>query len=296
MALTPEKILAPFPQPRNIVAIGLNYAAHNEEVDLDDSVLFPKNVALTGAYAPVERPAGSLLDWEVELAYVIRKEIPPGTEFTETNVTDYIAGYVLANDVSNRVPIIRDLDHGFTKGKTSPSFLPVGPYFVPIENFPIGKRLNPGLVMSLTVNGKEKQRANTAEMIQSLPAIVQLAYAHAATLWEYADGKRGPLLETPTFVAGDLLITGTPGGTAIAAPGLKQKLSLAFKGLVRIQNPKLVFTTEEYCSGKYLREGDVVSASIAGLGSQRNLVREGETGEPRVACGRKTEIANYLRK
>lgn len=287
IAFTPGDLLAPIPQPENIVAVGLNYAAHNEEVDIDDVVVFPKNVAITAPNAAIPRPPGALLDWEVELGVVVRKEIPAGTKLTEANASEFIAGYVLANDVTNRIPIILDLDTGFTKGKTHPGFLPVGPYFMPIENLLPGQRLKPALGMQLDVNGEVKQRANTREMQHGLDEILALIEAKRMTIWEDAAGAKAPLLKTTALRAGDLLVTGTPGGTAIVAPRLLKKLGLAFRGLFGLQNPKWVFATDEYCSGKYLRAGDRLHSTIDGLGSQQNLVTENEALEPPIACRRR---------
>lgn len=279
-----EQILAPIPQPKNIVAVGLNYRDHQEEVDQGDSVYFPKNIPITGPYAPIDRPNGALLDWEVELGIVIRKEIPQGVKLNAENIDEYIAGFVVTNDVTNRIPIIADTDKGFTKGKTETSFLPVGPYFVPIENFNQSVRINPKLDMSLTINGEQRQAANSQSMVNEIPAILQAIYKEKDALWTDAQGKEGPLLRSKTLVAGDLILTGTPSGTAIKSPDLGEKLGLAMSGMFNFMNPRDVFKQNEYCSGKYLRSGDLVSAKIEGLGAQDNLVREQYQQELAVDC------------
>ncbi len=282
--LKPSQILPPLPQPKNILAVGMNYTDHNDEVDQSDTVYFSKNVAVTGPYADIIRPNGALLDWEVELGVILRKSIPRDTKITQKNISDYVAGFVLANDVTNRIPIIADTESGFSKGKTEATFLPVGPYFVYIESFSASRQVNPNLKMQTTINSKLKQRSNTNQMLNTLPKIIVEIFARHDQIWVDAKGQSAPLLKTPNLNAGDLILTGTPAGTAIQAPDLSAKLGLALGGLTKMMNPRDVFKQNEYCSGKYLRSGDIVSIEIERLGKQKNLVRGPYKSELAVDC------------
>lgn len=288
------ELLPPIPQPKNIIAVGLNYAVHNEEVGVDSLVLFPKNTGLTSAFSKIERPDGSLLDWEVELGIVFRRNFGPEAKVTAENISDYIAGFTVLNDITDRVPIILDIERGFSRGKTYPGFLPTGPYFVPIENFSKEFQVNPAKELRLTVNDLEKQRENSGKMLHSILEIIPRIFANAQSDWIDAQGKQIKLLATKEIQAGDLVSSGTPGGTAIIAPGLGKKLGLGLKALARRQKPRWVFINEEYCSGKYLREGDIVSAEIAGLGKQVNQVEERFLKEKPIACDRQGQISEFL--
>lgn len=224
----PEQILAAIPQPTNIVAMGLNARSHAEQLGRDaaDGFIFPKNVAMTGAFAEIVRPAKALLDYEVELGVVFRKEITPGTNLTPENLREYVAGFVLTNDVSNRTPIVLDkFDGSFTLAKTYPSFLPTGPYYVPIEslNLPVGA-LVPELEMRLTVRADAnatvedvRQLGNTksSDFYVDLAAAVTKALNQRDEISLAADGSMQKLLRNGKFEAGDLLLMGTIAGTAL---------------------------------------------------------------------------------
>jgi 2-keto-4-pentenoate hydratase/2-oxohepta-3-ene-1,7-dioic acid hydratase in catechol pathway len=288
-------IESPIPQPRQIVAVGMNYADHNEEVGIEDVIVFPKNLSVSGPYDSIPRPPGALLDWEVELAIVVRKKITSETKLTVDNSNQYLAGFLIANDVTDRVPIILDKEHGFSQGKTLPGFLPLGPYLAPIDGFAKKFQLNPGLEMSLLVNGETRQNANTKQMANSIPLIIEKILREKNEMWTDASQKRAKLLPLSELLPGDLIITGTPGGTAIKAPNLRKKIGLGLKSLVRAQDPYWVFVNEQYCSGIYLRDSDTVSARIESLGAQENLVVENqETFEPKVACSSKADIRRGL--
>lgn len=288
------RILAPISQPKNVVAVGLNYADHNKEVDKNQLVLFSKRTDISAATAPIIRPNGSLLDWEVELTVVIRKEITQSVKLTPTNYREYIAGFVVANDVSNRIPIIEDTEKGFSRGKTAHTFLPLGPYFVPSESLPISSKGIPELEMHLKVNGELKQKAKTTDMSNSLYDLLVKIMEQRSELWVDARGQSAKLLLDDKLVPGDIILTGTPGGTALQVPALGGKLGLGLRALTEVRNPKSIFIEKEYCSGRYLRDGDIVEAEIQFLGKQRNKVLESFSKEIPVRCRRKGEVESFL--
>ncbi|MCP4757767.1 MAG: fumarylacetoacetate hydrolase family protein [Proteobacteria bacterium] len=268
--LTKEKILPPIPQPVNIVGIGLNYREHNRDVHSDEMVVFPKNIPISGPFEPVAAPKEALLDWEVELGVVVREKIDENSpRLTRENVRNFIAGFIVGNDISDRVKIIRDSSDGFTASKTHETFLPVGPYYVPIENFGLNYRLYPELEMSLKVNGQDKQNSNTSNMIHSLGACIAEILKDKAKVWYDWHGANGPLLNTPHLGPGDLILTGTPGGTAIQVPS---RAAIIFEGLVHLRDPREYLIEQQRKSGRFLKPGDVVRASIQGLGVQENSI------------------------
>lgn len=179
---------------RQFVAVGLNYRKHALEAGLEipkEAVVF--NKALTSIAGPdddVELPEGSVAgDWEVELGFVI------GTIARRVAVADalaHVAGYLLANDVSERDwQIKRNGQWG--KGKSFDGFGPIGPWLVTTDELP-----DPQTVpLHLAVNGEEKQRSSTADMIFPVAEIVSY------------------LSQFMTLLPGDLVITGTPEGVGL---------------------------------------------------------------------------------
>jgi 2,4-didehydro-3-deoxy-L-rhamnonate hydrolase len=176
------------------IAIGLNYADHAEEANLPipkEPPMFTKAIScLSGPNDDVMLPKDSIKsDWEVELGVVIGRT----TRYvSEEKALDFVAGYVLANDVSERA---FQLERGtqWDKGKGCDTFGPVGPWLVTADE--IGDPQN--LDMFLNLNGRRMQSGNTRRMIFPLPHL--LAYVS----------------QFMTLYAGDLLITGTPPGVGL---------------------------------------------------------------------------------
>ncbi len=177
-----------------IVCVGLNYADHAAEAGLPlpaEPVLFMKATsALSGPHDPVHIPPGALkTDWEVELGVVI------GTRMRQVAPADalaHVAGYVLANDVSERS---FQLERGgqWDKGKGCDSFAPVGPWLVTTDEL-----ADPhGIALWLDVNGERMQDGNTRNFIFDLPTV--LAY----------------ISQFMTLEPGDLVLTGTPAGVGL---------------------------------------------------------------------------------
>ncbi|MBZ3900382.1 fumarylacetoacetate hydrolase family protein [Streptomyces griseiscabiei] len=205
---------------------GANYTDHVIEMGVTDfdkrafHFLSPATV-LSGHRAVVARPTGATkLDWEIELAAVIGR---PARRVSTEDALSHVAGYTIANDVS-----VRDEDwlrHPFfgidwTASKNSDGCTPLGPSVVPARFVP-----EPGaLGLTLAVNGHIRQDSSTSLMI------VDLAEQIAA------------LSQLVTLQPGDLVLTGTPAGTAAAH------------------------------EGAYLVDGDVMTATITGLGTLENTV------------------------
>ncbi|MGW0038367.1 fumarylacetoacetate hydrolase family protein [Gordonia sp. NPDC003376] len=194
--LAEVELLAPVPESsRGAFCFGINYVAHQQEsaehfsaeVPNDPIVFFKTPSALTGPYADIVADASlsAQLDWEVELGVVIGKA---GRNITPDEVRDHIFGYTIINDVT-----ARDLQKRFSQwhiGKNLDASTPVGPWIVTADelSFP------PTLEVALSVDGVEKQRAVTTDMIFSITQQICILSRHVELL------------------PGDLIATGTPAG------------------------------------------------------------------------------------
>lgn len=184
----------PLANPSKIVCAGLNYTDHVAETGFTqeaEPILFMKAIsALNGPYDGVTIPKGSLeTDWETELALVIAKE---GTNIARAEVADYIAGYVLINDISERA-YMKKRGGTWDKGKGCNTFAPVGPYFVTKDEISDVNNLN----IWLKLNGKLMQAGNTKNFIYDID-----------TLLPYISEFFG-------LFPGDIISTGSPAGTGI---------------------------------------------------------------------------------
>ena len=252
------EVLAPVSAPLRVVCQGVNYASHREESALSKSskgnVMFAKDYSsITGAYSPIVRPKHCLcLDYEVELGLIIKQDISKAITVTDDNLHEYIAGLVLANDMSPRDLQYKE-DYGqWFKGKSCRTMLPIGPvlYLMDQEDF---RHLH-NLVLKLWVNGELRQDANTAQLI----------FKPAETLTEIS--------EFMNLSAGDLLLTGTPGGVVIKAP------SKFLQGVATwlLSNEKKVAALQKK-QNEYLLNGDTIEASITSVGGEIDLGRQTNT-------------------
>ena len=202
-ALDPAKLPAVNGKPRigapvgglpKFLAIGLNYSDHAAEVGMalpSEPIVFIKaNNSLCGPNDAVEKPRGSTkLDWEVELAIII------GTRakyVSEADALNYVAGYSICNDVSERYFQLERLGQ-WTKGKSHDTFGPLGPFIATKDEIADVHKLS----MWLDVNGKRCQTGTTANMIFNVPKIVSY------------------VSEIMTLLQGDIIVTGTPPGVGI---------------------------------------------------------------------------------
>ena len=179
-------------RPGTLMCIGLNYSDHAEESGMEpplEPVIFQKvSNAVIGPYDDVIIPKGSRkTDWEVELGVVIGQDALYLDSVEEAE--NYIAGYCISQDVSERAFQL-EREGQWTKGKSCPTFNPLGPYLYPASD--IGDANN--LAMELKVNGEIKKSGNTKNKIFSPSFLVHYL-------------SQFMLLE-----AGDVLSTGTPAG------------------------------------------------------------------------------------
>ena len=177
-----------------IVCVGLNYADHAAESGLDvpkEPVLFLKaTTSLTGPNDPVTIPRGSVkTDWEVELGVVIGKR---ASYVEQAEALDYVAGYTVVNDVSERE---YQIERGGTwdKGKGCDTFSPIGPWMVTRDEIADPQALD----LWLDVNGKRFQNGNTRTMVFGVAELVSY------------------ISEFMTLEPGDIISTGTPPGVGL---------------------------------------------------------------------------------
>lgn len=189
-----ERIAPPVKNPSKIICVGLNYKKHAEESGMEipkEPVLFFKAPSsVIGPNDNIIIPKNSIkTDWEVELAVVVGKK---ANYIQEQNAMDYVAGYVLHNDVSERE---FQLERGgqWVKGKSSDTFAPIGPILVTKDEIPNPQDLN----MWLKINGEIIQSSNTSDMIFKIPYLVSYI-SHFMSL-----------------LPGDIISTGTPSGVGM---------------------------------------------------------------------------------
>lgn len=254
-------LLSPVTAPCRVVAQMTNFASHVKDAGMD-----PKTIPLTffrktsgsisGPFDDIVKPQHvKFLDYEVEIGLVIGRELPVGTEVTESNLADYVAGLVVTNDVSARD--IQLPQTQFYEAKSYPTFTPVGPALVLLTAAEL-KRFG-DLRLELRVGGEVRQNMLVdGDMIyKPVQALQSLArFQHLSP--------------------GDLVLTGTPVGTALSAPPKPLEI---IGSLLPPAIKWKAFFSRQAGNPKYLQHGDVVELSVAtddgaiDLGTQRTSVR-----------------------
>jgi 2,4-diketo-3-deoxy-L-fuconate hydrolase len=187
--VTVNRFGCPVKRPSKIICIGLNYRDHATEtgatIPVEPIIFMKATTALTGPNDDIMIPRHSQkTDWEVELAVVIGTK---ASYVEEADAMNYVAGYCLHNDVSEREGGTWD------KGKGCDTFAPIGPYLVTKDEVPDVNNLR----LWLTVNGQSMQEGNTFNLIFNIPYLV--AYVS----------------QFMTLLPGDIISTGTPAGVGL---------------------------------------------------------------------------------
>ncbi|MFD4587228.1 fumarylacetoacetate hydrolase family protein [Streptomyces sp. NPDC058434] len=252
--------LPPVTTPCRVVAQMVNYRSHAKDSgftgDIPPTFFRKASGSVSGPRDAIIRPAHvKFLDYEVELGLVMGATLPVGTVVEEQDLPRYVAGLVLTNDVSARDVQLTKTQ--FYESKSYPTFTPTGPYLALLEPEDFALLLN--LRLRLSVNGVSRQDRTLADMI--------VRPAQALTL----------LARFQTLDPGDLLLTGTPGGTALKAP------PKPVGKIVALLPPALkwkAFFKGQAKNPLYLRDGDLITATIAtpdgqiDLGEQRTPVTD----------------------
>jgi 2-keto-4-pentenoate hydratase/2-oxohepta-3-ene-1,7-dioic acid hydratase in catechol pathway len=261
VAVADLALLSPVTRPCRVVAQMTNFESHVRDAGMDPAsvplTFFRKaSASINGPFDDIVKPPHvQLLDYEVEIGLVIGRVIPVGTTISDTNLGEFIAGLVVTNDVSARDVQLPQTQ--FYEAKSYPTFTPVGPELVLLSPDELARFGD--LRLRLSVSGDERQNAlvdgdmlyRPLQALQSLTQFQELA-------------------------PGDLVLTGTPAGTALSAP----PKPLAMIGNLLPTNLKWkLFFGRQAGNPKYLQHGDIVETSVStddgaiDLGTQRNAVR-----------------------
>jgi 2-keto-4-pentenoate hydratase/2-oxohepta-3-ene-1,7-dioic acid hydratase in catechol pathway len=204
------KLLAPV-EPRNVYGVGLNYVRHAKEMDMAlpaVPMLFMKHTgSVSGPEADIPYPAeGQNVHFEGEIVAVIGRT---ARRVPESTALDYVLGYTLGNDVSERVIQGKEMKQGcLLIGKAFDGFAPLGPA--------IATGLEPADIPIIArVNGKEKQNSNTNDLVFSIARLV--SYMSSAM----------------TLLPGDVIMTGTPSGVGPIRPGDTVEIESPRIGILR---------------------------------------------------------------
>lgn len=256
-------LASPVTAPCRVVAQMTNYVSHVTESGMDPEAIpltfFRKaSGSISGPLDEIVRPAHvKFLDYEVEIGLVIGHPLEVGTEITATNWTDYVAGLVITNDVS-----ARDLQlpkTQFFEAKSYPTFTPTGPALVLLDAEELEQLSE--LRLRLSVNGEVRQDSTVADMI----------YAPWQALAALARFQR--------LAPGDLVLTGTPGGTALKAP--PRPIEIIGALLPPAVKWKAFFKAQAK-NDKYLADGDLVELWV-------------ETPDGRIDLGRQVTTVRFAR-
>jgi 2-keto-4-pentenoate hydratase/2-oxohepta-3-ene-1,7-dioic acid hydratase in catechol pathway len=254
-------LVSPVTAPCRVVAQMTNFASHVKDAGLNPETIpltfFRKTSgSISGPFDDIVRPAHvRFLDYEAEIGLVIGRELPVGAQVTADNWTSYVAGLVVTNDVSARDVQLPKTQ--FFESKSYPTFTPVGPSLVLLDDDEL-KRFG-DLRLRLWVNGRLRQDAG----VQGDMIYPPLQALQALTRFQRLD-------------PGDVLLTGTPVGTALSAPPRPVELIAAF--LPPALKWKLFFQRQAH-NPSYLQHGDIVEVAIGtddgaiDLGRQRTVVR-----------------------
>lgn len=207
-SLNDIQLLAPV-EPKQLVAIGLNYLDHAKEIKMDlpkEPMMFMLSpTAIIGPNESIELArVGHRIEFEAELAIIIGKE---AYRISEENAYDVIFGYTIGNDVSDRD--LQDFDKQFTRAKSFATYKPLGPF--------VETQYNPEAVsVQLVQNGVMKQDGNTKDLIHSVRKIL------------------AAVTEVMTLHPGDVILTGTPSGVGPLSSG--DQLELTIEGIGTLKN------------------------------------------------------------
>ncbi|MCF1596077.1 fumarylacetoacetate hydrolase family protein [Streptomyces muensis] len=252
--------LSPVTTPCRVVAQMVNYRSHARDSgftgDIPPAFFRKASGSVSGPGEAIVRPPHvRFLDYEIELGLVMGAPLPVGTVVEEGDLPSYVAALVITNDISAREVQLTKTQ--FYESKSYPTFTPTGPYLSLLEPEEFARLLD--LRLKLSVNGEPRQDRTLADMI--------VRPARALTL----------LARFQTLDAGDLLLTGTPGGTALKAPPKAvEKIGALLPPAVKWK----AFFKSQARNPHYLHPGDVITATIAtpdgriDLGEQRTPVAD----------------------
>ncbi|EQA51897.1 fumarylacetoacetate hydrolase family protein [Leptospira kmetyi] len=244
LSLKTVSILSPITAPCQILCQGANYRQHLIESGLDPdeknyNLFFTKSDAsLSVPIGEVVRPAHvKLLDYEIELGLVFGKGFDQPLAKNSSNISEYIAAFFMANDVSARDIQLPQMQ--WYKGKSYRTFCPAGPYLAVLD--PGDFEVLGSLELNLSVNGEVRQKDKASNLVfNPIESVLELS-------------------EFCNVSPGDVLLTGTPSGCALLAPG---KFIQNIASLLPEKKKWKLFVKGQSKRRQYLQPGDVVRSTI----------------------------------
>ncbi len=256
------ELLSPITEDAKVLCQGANYRQHMIDSGIDPdakafNMFFTKSSAsITAPTGGIVRPAHvQLLDYEVELTLVLARRTNASVQVNESNLHDYVAGICIGNDISARDVQIPQMQ--FHKGKSYRTFCPLGPVLCLLNKDDMQQLGN--LHLTLSVNGQIRQSDTTANLV----------FEPAETISEYS--------EVANFNPGDVIMTGTPSGCALALPS---PLLIRLSALLPEQKRWQFFINKQLKRPQYLKTGDIIECTIRSmdglidLGKQQHRIIE----------------------
>jgi 2-keto-4-pentenoate hydratase/2-oxohepta-3-ene-1,7-dioic acid hydratase in catechol pathway len=254
--LTDIQLLSPITSDAKIVCQGANYRQH-----MIDSGMNPNakkfNMFFTKSSASIHDPVGiiqspkhvQLLDYEIELCLILKKEINQTVQVAQHHLHEYVAGICIGNDISARDIQIPQTQ--FFKGKSYRTFCPLGPVLCLLEADEM--HYLDELQLKLQVNHQIRQQDCTANMV----------FKPTETISE--------LSEIINFNVGDIIMTGTPSGCALSLPS---PLVVKMTSLLPEEQKWKLFIQSQKRNGRYLNHGDLLELTIQSLDQKIDLGRQ----------------------
>ena len=253
------KLLSPITQDAKVLCQGANYRQHMIDSGMNPDVK-KFNMFFTKSAASITQPTGEivkpkqveLLDYEVELTLVMGASTSHSVNVTNDNISQFVAGVCIGNDVSARDIQIPQMQ--FHKGKSYRTFCPLGPYLVLLEEdeFHYLDDLN----LTLSVNGEVRQQDSTKNLV----------FKPAETLTEFS--------QVVNFEPGDVLMTGTPSGCAL---GLPAPFLVRMLHLLPEAKKWSLFNKVQKKRPQYLKVGDQLELSIKSSDGLMDLGKQNHT-------------------
>jgi 2-keto-4-pentenoate hydratase/2-oxohepta-3-ene-1,7-dioic acid hydratase in catechol pathway len=241
-----RQLVSPLTTDATLVCQGLNYRDHAQESGHHSrkaNLLFAKaSSSLSGPYDDIVRPEGvELLDYEAEIGIVLRKALSAASTVDASNIGDYVAAVTLCNDVSARDVMFGSSFLQWFQGKSYRTFCPTGPVLYWMEPGEVAGILD-ALSFSLEYRGETRQSAISAQQVYKAPETL----AQVAAIMD--------------LKAGDMILTGTPGGVlAQATPALARVLAT---NLFDDATRRAEFVTEAKRNDPFLQPGDELTLNL----------------------------------
>lgn len=244
IALKLVSLISPVTESARVFCQGINYPEHMRESGMDPTqktfnMFFIKTSAsITGPTGEIIKPRHvKLLDYEIELALVLRKRTSGAVYVNQSNIHEYVAGICIGNDISARDV---QLPQGqFYKGKSYRTFCPLGPTLCLLEKDEM--HYLDTMNLKLTVNGSIRQQDSTSNTV----------FKPAETISEFS--------QIENFFPGDVILTGTPSGCAARAPS---RIVVKMASLLPEAIKWRLFVKGQSKNPNYLNPGDIVESTI----------------------------------